>query len=267
LSDDEKLVNYRCQDGIAEIELNRPHVLNALNDEAVLELRAALDRLDRDSDAFVAIIHGRGRAFSSGADVRQRQLRPQEEVDKYGGLALPGTKPNDLLFGYAKWKPIICAVHGYVLGAALRVALLSEFIVAEEGTRFQVTETARGLSGGAAWQEMATLGAAGFASDVCLTGRFFTAEEAAAHGLIYRVAPVGGHLAAARELAATIAANPPLAVQETTRIRRVVMERVEIDNRAIGSTPLYNTDAFKERAAAFAARRNPVAGADQRPTC
>ena len=69
------LVEYACQDHIATITLNRPEKLNAFSDDMVAALAGALRRFDIDNDAFVAIIHGAGRAFSSGADVRQRQLR------------------------------------------------------------------------------------------------------------------------------------------------------------------------------------------------
>jgi enoyl-CoA hydratase/carnithine racemase len=71
------LVEYACDDHVATLTLNRPEKLNAFNDELVMALQDALRRFDADPEAFVAIIHGRGRAFSSGADVRQRQLRPR----------------------------------------------------------------------------------------------------------------------------------------------------------------------------------------------
>jgi enoyl-CoA hydratase/carnithine racemase len=79
------LVEYTCEDHIAIITLNRPEKLNAFSDDMVMALSEALRRSDIDHDAFVAIIHGAGRAFSSGADVRQRQLRRREEFEQHGG--------------------------------------------------------------------------------------------------------------------------------------------------------------------------------------
>ena len=74
-ADDKSLVEYECREHIATITLNRPDKLNAVNDDMVRQISAALQRFDSDNDARVAILCGRGRAFSSGADVHQRQLR------------------------------------------------------------------------------------------------------------------------------------------------------------------------------------------------
>ena len=69
-------VLYERDGQVARITLDRPHKLNAFSDDQVRALDAALERLDHDEEANVAILHGAGRAFSTGADVHQRQLRP-----------------------------------------------------------------------------------------------------------------------------------------------------------------------------------------------
>src|SRR5262249_60701559 len=141
--------------------------------------------------AHIALITGAGRAFSSGADVHQRQLRKREELERYGGPQAPGANAADLLAHSVNWKPIIAAVHGYVLGLALGLMLECDLIVAEEGTRFQVTETPRGLSGAKYWALLNFRGGGAFATDVALTGRFFTAEEARTANVIERIALPG----------------------------------------------------------------------------
>src|SRR6266436_3990698 len=73
------LVEYSCRGQVATLTLNRPDRLNAFSDELVRHLADALRRFDLDPEAHVAIICGNGRAFSSGADVHQRQLRKREE--------------------------------------------------------------------------------------------------------------------------------------------------------------------------------------------
>src|SRR5689334_21098104 len=133
----EQMVEYECSEHIATITLNRPDKLNAVNDDMVRQIAAALNRFDIDNEARVAILHGRGRAFSSGADVRQRQLRSREEFERYGGAQAPDASSHDLLLRAVNWKPVIAAVHGYVLGLALGLTLECDLIVAEEGTRFQ----------------------------------------------------------------------------------------------------------------------------------
>ena len=143
----EELVNYRVENQIAVISLNRPRRLNAFSDEMVSALSKTLYKFDIDDDANVAVLHGNGRAFSSGADVHQRQQRTREEFLKLGGPEGRGAKFEDLFIKSVNWKPIITAPHGYVLGGAFGIILESDLIVAEEGTQVQLTETGRGLSG------------------------------------------------------------------------------------------------------------------------
>ena len=203
----ENLVLYSCEDRIAQLTLNRPEKLNAFNDDLVRHLADALRRFDLDPQAEVAIICGAGRAFSSGADVQQRQLRRREEFLQHGGPQGWGANSADLLTRSVNWKPVIAAPHGYAMGLALGIVLECDLIVAEAGTKFQITETSRGLGGSKYWALLNFRGAAAFAAEVALTGRFFTAEEALAAGVINRVTPTDRHLETARELASEVAKN------------------------------------------------------------
>ena len=254
----ESMVDYECSDGIATIALNRPDKLNAVNDDMVRQIAAALKRFDTDSEAHVAILCGRGRAFSTGADVRQRQMRTREEFERHGGAQAQDASSHDLLLRAVNWKPVIAAVHGYVMGLSLGLTLECDLIVAEEGTRFQVTETPRGLSGAKYWALLNFRGGGAFATDVALTGRFFTAEEARAAGVIERVAPQGELLAAARLLAADVAKNPPLGVRSTIRARRYYLEQLSREVlMQVNLAKLHLTEDFAESARAFAEKRSP----------
>ena len=188
------LVHYRVEDQVAVLTLNRPRKLNAFSDELVSALSEALYRFDTDEQANVAIIHGNGRAFSSGADVHQRQLRSREEFLKLGGPQGRGSNSGELFIKAVNWKPVITAPHGYVMGLAFGIILESDLIVAEEGTQIQLTETSRGLGGSKYWSLMQFRGASTFATEIALTGRFFSAEEAHAAGIIDHIAPKGQHL-------------------------------------------------------------------------
>jgi len=148
------LVTYERDGEIATITLNRPDKLNAFSDELVGALGEELHRFDMDDQAHVAILCGNGRAFSSGADVKQRQLRSREEFLRLGGPQGRGTHSSDLLTKAVNWKPVIAAPHGYVLGLSVGIVLECDLIVAEEGTRFQVTETSRGLGASKYWSLM-----------------------------------------------------------------------------------------------------------------
>jgi enoyl-CoA hydratase/carnithine racemase len=254
----EALVEYDCKDQIATLTMNRPEKLNAFNDDLVRHLMDALRRFDLDPEAQVAIICGKGRAFSSGADVHQRQLRKREEFEALGGPQGWGANSGDLLTRSVNWKPVIAAPHGYAMGLALGIVLESDLIVAEAGTRFQVTETPRGLGGAKYWALLHFRGAAAFATEVALTGRFFTAEEALAAGIVNRVVPQGKHLEAARELAGEVAKNPPLSVRATVRTRRWYMDQIGREvTMQTAPLKLYLSEDFREAARAFAEKRQP----------
>ncbi len=252
------LVNYERDGQIVTITLNRPEKLNAFSDELVGALSDELHRFDMDDEAHVAILCGTGRAFSSGADVQQRQLRSREEFLRLGGPQGRGTHSSDLLTKAVNWKPVIAAPHGYVLGLSVGIVLECDLIVAEEDTRFQVTETSRGLGAGKYWSLMHFRGGAAFTMEAALTGRFFTAEEALKANLINRVAPKGKYLDVARELAAEVARNPPLSVRSTVRLRRWYMDRMSREVMHMAAPErLYLTEDFQEAARAFTEKRKP----------
>jgi enoyl-CoA hydratase/carnithine racemase len=254
----EQMVEYECSEHIATIALNRPDKLNAVNDDMVRQVAAALRRFDSDDDARIAILCGRGRAFSSGADVRQRQLRSREEFERYGGAQAPDASSHDLLLRAVNWKPVMAAVHGHVLGLALGLTLECDLIVAEAGTKFQVTETPRGLSGAKYWALLNFRGGGALATDVALTGRFFTAEEARAAGIIERVAAEGELTATARAIAAEVAKNPPLGVRSTVRARRWYLEQLSREVLLqVNLAKLHLTEDFRESARAFTEKRSP----------
>jgi enoyl-CoA hydratase/carnithine racemase len=252
------LVEYARDGNIVTLTLNRPDKLNAFSDELVMALGAGLRQFDADAEAHVAIIHGAGRAFSTGADVRQRQLRSREEFERLGGPQAHGAHASELLVSAVNWKPVIAAAHGYVMGLAVGIALECDLVVAEAGTKFQITETSRGLGAARYWGLLQFRGAAAFGTEVALTGRFFTAEEALQHGLINRVAPAGKTMDVARELAQAVGKNPPLSVRATVRSRRWYMGEIARET-AMQQAPyrLYLSEDFQEAARAFVEKRPP----------
>jgi enoyl-CoA hydratase/carnithine racemase len=133
-----------------------------------------------------------------------------------------------------------------------------DLVVAEAGTRFQVTETSRGLGGARYWGLLDFVGAGAFGVEVALTGRVFTAEEALKANIISRVAPEGKFMQAAIELAQAIARNPPLSVRSTVRTRRWYMaERARQTEMQQAALNLHLTEDFQEAARAFVEKREP----------
>ena len=134
-------MTYERKGRIAYIMFNRPQVLNAVNSQFEQDLHEALLEFDTDDEAWVGIIHGAGRAFCAGADIKQRfvAMTPQESARRERG-----PNPEGYLGRTINWKPVIAAVHGYALGAGIVIAAESDMIVASEDARFGITETRRG---------------------------------------------------------------------------------------------------------------------------
>lgn len=249
-------VLYEKKGGIVHITLNRPQILNAVSDQLQQDVNDAFFEFDADPEAQVAILSGAGRAFSSGADVKQRQLRPREELIRLGG---PARRSGEGLGQTVNWKPVIAAVHGYALGAGFGMMQGCDLIVAAEGTRFQIREVQRGLGGVSHWVTTWFWTGTRFANEVGITGRMFTAEEALQQGMVNRVVPQERLLPTAEELAEEILKNPPLSVRASVRVTRwYVREMARMANMYSQGLHLHLSEDFHESAMAFVEKRQPV---------
>jgi enoyl-CoA hydratase/carnithine racemase len=250
-------VRYEAKGPICYITLNRPEKLNAASDQLVEEVNDALFEFDADARLQVAILSGAGRAFCSGADVRQRQLRTPEEMRRLGGPA--GRRSRDNNLGEAvNWKPVIAAVHGHALGLGYSLSQSCDLVVAAAGTKFQIREVQRGLGGAQHWVATWFWTGSRFANEVALTGRMFTAEEALQHGMVNRVVPEGELIATAEALAAEILENPPLAVRANVRVMRWFVNEMQRQSKLYTQgRALHLTEDFRESATAFVEKRKP----------
>ncbi len=208
-------VTYEVREGIAYIAFDRREKHNALRDEDIEGLSAAVRRLDSDEAANIGILSGNGQSFSSGGDLQARLQKSVEE-----GSTTGRANEHDSFLTAASWKPIIAAVHGYCLGHALATALLCDHMVATRSAKFQVTETKIGLAMPAL---LPRLGHPAFANDVAMTGRMFSAEEAWAGGMLTRLVEDDDHVSAAGALARQILENPQTPVREFVRVRRTLI--------------------------------------------
>jgi enoyl-CoA hydratase/carnithine racemase len=251
-------VLYRTAGPICHIVLNRPEKLNAASDQLVEDVNDALFEFDADPALQVAIISGAGRAFCSGADVKQRQLRTHEELRRLGGPA--GRRSRDNGLGETvNWKPVIAAVHGYALGLGYMLTQSCDLVVAAAGTKFQIREVQRGLGGAQHWVVTWFWTGSRFANEIALTGRMFTAEEALQHGMVNRVVPQGELMSAAEALAAQIIENPPLAVRANVRVMRWFAQEMQRQSKLYTQgLGLHLTEDFQESAKAFVEKRKPV---------
>jgi len=192
---------------VGVVRLNRPKQLNALNLELMELLASALEAFDADDGVRVIVLAGNERAFAAGADIKD--MADATVVDQY--------KRNQ----FARWerikrvrKPIVAAVSGFALGGGCELMMHCDVIVASETARIGQPEINIGVMPGAGGTQRLTraVGKA-TAMDVILTGRFLTAAEALAGGLVSRVVPVEHYFEEAMKIARLIAEKPPLAVQ------------------------------------------------------
>lgn len=219
----DSLIGYDNKDGIVRLTLNRPDKLNAMNDQIIRDLASAFERLDQDGSADVAVLHGAGRAFCSGADVAAAQQRK----DSGAGMWTSTLRPRELFYKSVNWKPIISAVHGYALGAGLGLAMRCDMCVVTRSNKFQITEVPRGLPGGGLWALLRFRGAGALADELVLTGRMFSGEEAFKAGIVNAATDDDAYLDVAMDYAKQIQKNPAGAVRTAVRARRWYMEDAE----------------------------------------
>ena len=238
-------------DGVLIVTINRPEAKNAMNKAAAEGIAAAMDRLDEDESLRVGILTGAGETFCSGMDLKAflRGESPSIEGRGFGGVV---QKPPA--------KPLIAAVEGYALAGGLELMIACDLVVAHKDAKFGIPEAKRGLVAAAGGVMMLPDQIPErIAMELALTGDFIGAERAYELGLINRIAD-GSALDGAKQLAATIAANGPLAV----RVSKQVMKESRgwpMDERYTRQTeliaPVFVSEDAREGAAAFAEKRKP----------
>ena len=248
-------MTYHRQGRIGYIALNRPQALNAVNDQFELDIAEALLEFDMDEEAWVAIIHGEGRAFCAGADIKQRFM---EMTPRQSALRSRGTSAEGYLARTINWKPVIAAVHGYCLGAGLSLAGECDLIVASEEAQFGITETRRGLPGARVWAKCNAFMPSKVLSEMVITGEPVPAAELYRLGLINRLVTTGQHLEAAQALAEKVLEAPPLASRSGVRLtrRQWVMDLYDA-GLYLQPLQLHKTEDFQESARAFVEKRKP----------
>ena len=232
--------------------LNRPEVLNALSIEVMDTLIDVLEGYDRDPNIHVIVLAGSERAFAAGADIGE--MAEASSVDM--------AERNNL----ARWKriaavrkPIIAAVSGFTLGGGCELAMHCDMIIASESTQFGQPEIKIGVMPGAGGTQRLTRAIGKFrAMELVLTGRFMTADEAFAAGLVTRVVSKEQFFDEAMQLAHEIAAMPPLAVKAVKESVLAVdnmslSQGLEYERRLFYS--LFATEDQKEGMRAFVEKR------------
>jgi enoyl-CoA hydratase len=196
---------------IATVQINRPDVLNALNEEVLDELVKALTALDDDDAIRCIVLTGNERAFAAGADIKENfvtatpvSMLKQDLTTRWEAIRRIRT-------------PIVAAVSGYALGGGCELAMICDIIVASETAQFGQPEINLGIIPGAGGTQRLTRTVGKYrANEIILTGRRIKADEAKAIGLAAQVFPAASWLEDAKALARTIAEKPPVAARLAT---------------------------------------------------
>ena len=248
---------YEAADGIVTITLNRPEVHNAMNERMRQELTRCFGDLATSDEARVVVVTGAGdRAFSAGADIRefvepQVPIRFRESRGRVDFRAAMDRCP----------QPLIAAIRGYALGGGLELALACDLRVASEDAQLGLTEINLAIiPGGGGTQRLPRLIGRGKALEMILTGARIDAREALSLGLVERVAPAAGVLAAARELARALAEKAPVALRYAKEavvkgLELPLADGLRLENDL--ATLLRTTEDRVEGAKAFLEKRKP----------
>ncbi|MEO0822846.1 MAG: enoyl-CoA hydratase [Pseudomonadota bacterium] len=202
---------------IARIVVNQPEKRNAVTLEMWEAMEAALDRFAGDAGLRVLILAGAGgRAFVSGADISKfaSERATAEGVKRYGETT---TRVYAKLERFP--RPTIAQIDGYCIGGGVALAVCCDIRLCAADSQFAIPAAKLGLGYGyAGIRRLVSIVGPAFAKEIFFTARRFSAEEAAAMGLVNRILPAGGVEARARAMAETIAANAPLTVDSVKAI-------------------------------------------------
>lgn len=250
-------VLYEKKGSVANITINRPEKLNALNRQVIQELNQALAQAEDDEEVRAIILTGAGdKAFVAGADIAEFAGFTPEEGRQ---LAAEG---QERLFNFIENlpKPVIAAVNGYALGGGLELALACHIRLGATTAQVGLPEVSLGvIPGYGGTQRLARVAGPGITYELITTASRITAERALALRIFNHVFPPEDLLSQAQAMAEKIAANSPTAVAAALRAIRAGYEPLrqgfEREIEAFGLC--FATEDFKEGTRAFLEKRKP----------
>jgi enoyl-CoA hydratase/carnithine racemase len=257
-SDQPRTVLLSVEGGVAELVLNRPDKMNAMNGAMVRELGESLDSVE-SSGARALLVRGEGRAFCSGRD-----LADADPLHEDGEAILRDTF-NPLVERLAELgTPTIAAVHGACLGTGLGLALACDVVYAADDARIGSPFARIGavLDSGAHAAFVARLGSHR-ALELIYTGRLLSGREAAQWGLVNRSVAGADLVRRCRELASTVARGPTAAFLESKRIVRRILDEAPsfselLAAEAAAQGRASRTHDYQDGIAAFQEKRKPT---------
>jgi enoyl-CoA hydratase/carnithine racemase len=221
VSEDLVLLSTSTDGAVANLTLNRPRQLNALNEELLKQLEAHLDALAARPEVRVVLLRGEGKAFAAGADIAAMQSLSPAAAEAFARL-------GQRVFGKLEQlpQPTIALVHGYALGGGMELAMACDVRIAASGTKFGQPEVTLGIIPGfGGSQRLPRIVGQGRAMWWLLSGEWLDAEEALRIGLVTEVVESDELLAAGERAAARLAS---LAPQALSWVKRAVYDGAEV---------------------------------------
>jgi len=252
---EQPVVHLDVQDnGVAVVRIHRPEVKNALNAQVREELALHFRALAQRKDVRAIVLTGGEQFFVAGADIKEfASATPIEMYRRHTEYLWEAISRCP--------KPVIAAVNGFALGGGCELAMHCDLIVAGESARFAQPEVKLGLMPGAGGTQRLVRAVGKFqAMRIALTGCMVKAPEALAMGMLSEVVADDQTLPRALELAAQIAALPPLAVEQ---IKEVMLAGADLPLESAlvlerkAFQLLFDSADQKEGAAAFFEKRTP----------
>jgi methylglutaconyl-CoA hydratase len=244
--------------GVATITLNRPDKRNAISFELIDDLVGALQEVET-SDALVLLLTGAGKAFSSGLDLDNLKSLTGRSPEQ--NLKDSTTMVRLFRCLYEFPKPTIAAVNGAAIAGGTGLALLCDFTLAVPDAKFGYTEVRIGFVPAIVSTFLLRQVGEKQARDLLLTGRIFTAEEAARLGLIKEIVAPEALMARARELAASLMENSPASLRATKKLlsdhARAELD-AQIESAVRENAAIRTTADFREGISSFLEKRKPV---------
>ena len=249
------VLNFKVENHIAQLEMNRPEVMNALNFELNQGLADAWTEVNDNDDIWVAILsaHPDSRAFSAGMDLKERAEMNAQGIDWRKRRVVGSSNPEGV------WKPVIAAVHGYCLAGGWMMAQRADFRIVADDAILGIREVKRGLM--PHWvADLPQIIGLGNALEVVLTGEYITPERAKEMGFVNSIVPKDEVMDEALRWANILIENAPLSV----RSLKEVLYRCQLMPRAEGLELAKHilhrvevSEDIKEGPRAFSEKRKP----------
>lgn len=222
---DFETIRYLKADSIATIMLNRPKVLNAMNKQLWLDFQTALNDAHSDGEIKVVVVTGQGRAFSSGADLKDSKSRSPEQYREYLE-ALQEVSRQIIRFD----KPTIAAINGYALGSGYELALACDIRIAAREAQIGSPEArvASSITGGAL-RLIQDLVGPGKARELLFTADLIDGQEAERIGLVNKAVPSEQLMDETYHMAARIAQNSPFSLKMIKRGLHLAQGEVSLE--------------------------------------